>query len=656
MGELIEKFVEEARKIKDSFDACQNFKRSKGILSDAKQSVDFYEGRQWEDNKKKLPFQKPTINTIQNMVDEKVSSVLNKSWKVNFIVSDDAASTDKVNKFTEWQMAELDQDDLNYRNALAGVIKGSWFNYFYWDEDKEGQIGVNSGGIEVSNIDIQDIAFANVREKNIQKQDWIIVRSRETVKSIKAIAKGLLSDDDVEHYIKSDDLDTIYTRDVEQENEKLISIYTKFFRQDGEVYFEKSTKEILIQSPVSANTLTNESLLREVSKGNEKDPEKKESEPSIYESDANDNLMSAKKESETTTRFKATQYPFTNGVFIERDNCIFGISWVAQLIAPQKNVNQLIATTLLTATKWVMPPIVVKDGAIGTQKIDMSKPGGIITDFSPAGVEGIKLLNLGTMPTAHYELAQSMVSLLKDVYRTNDILNDGRNTSKGMSGYAMNLISSIQEKPIAQWQQKMARSITAEGKILEMYYKLYYRNKRFTYNRTDAEMLELQMKSQDEKVSRMTSDIFDGSEYLETPFNVIVEIGESAKYNEQSFVSLIETLFLNGTVEKLSPETLEMYATLMPDSLFPKKNEFRTLLKQKEQGIIAQKDQTIAQLQQLIAQMQGQLQEVAQRQQIKEQEFKNAVAAYNQNLKRLGQQNDYNRQAANNMANALRQS
>lgn len=666
MTKKLVELTKEAELIKKQFEECQNFKRQKGILEDAKIAVDFYEGRQWKKANKNLPFARPTINIIQNMVDEKVASVLNKSWKVNYIVNDDSTMTDKVNKFTEWQMNELDQDSINYTNALDTILKGTAFDYWFWDEEREGQIGVNQGGIEVSSVDIQDIAFANPKDKHIQRQDWIIVRSRETVKRVKELAGDLLTEKEKDSLINSKSLDSIYTKDAEQGDNLFLDVYTKFFRKDGEVYFEKSTDEVIFQEARPLNPFISERELKKVNK-KELDEDKENLSPdepeSIYETDKNDSLMKNESTDEmdeteayfsNSARFKASQYPFTRVVFIERDSCIFGISWVAQLVAPQKNINQLMTVMLLTATKWSNPQLVVKEGALGTQQIDMSKPGGIITDYSPQGNDGIKLLNYGTMPTAHYELAQSLITMLKDVYRTNDILNDGRNTSKGMSGYAMNLISSIQEKPIAQWQQKMARAITEEGRILEMYYKLYYKNKKFSYRRNDAEMLELQSQNQNQNVPQMVTDTFNGREYLETPFNVIVEVGESAKFNEQAFLSLIDSLFLNGTIEKLSPETLRMYIALMPDPLFPHKSEFNMLISQKENGIIAQQNQMIEQLQSAIQQLQAQLQEVGTRQQMTEKAYKDKVDEYNYNLKRLSQQNDYNRDVANNKAEGLR--
>ena len=71
---------------------------------------------------------------------------------------------------------------------------------------------------------------------------------------------------------------------------------------------------------------------------------------------------------------------------------------------------------------------------------------------------------------------------------------------------------------------------------------------------------------------------------------------------ELMLTSSLETLFLNGTVANLSPDDLMMWAELVPDYVFPKKNEFKLLIKQKQNSII---NQLSAQIEQLQAQLQG---------------------------------------------------
>lgn len=628
----LEKLRREAMNIKKQFDACQRFKESKGILRGAKRSIDFYEGRQWNDFKGKLPFEKPTSNIIQNIIDGKVASINQKSFKINYIVDNDQASTNTVTNFTDYQMKEMDIEGLNLRASYDALIKGTAFWYCFWNEDKVGTMGNVEGAVETVLVDVKDIAVSNPNEKDIQKQEWIIIRSRESVDYIRECCEGL-SEDEKKEYIQKNPYNSPYSNDFEQDDEEMCFSYLKMFRQDGEVYFEKCTDDFLYQEARSFNPLTmKEAIKREKAKKEETD------EPIYHNEPVNRQSMHSSSEIDHFTpeemmakKYKANQYPVVTFSFIERDNCIFGLSLVEQLIPTQKIINQLIATNVLTAVKSAMPTLIVKEGALGTTNIDLSKPNGIIMDRSGYGVsDAIKVLNAGTVPTTHYELAQSMIALTKDVYRANDILNDGRNISSNMSGVAISQLNQIRDLPIAQYQQTLSRAIGRLGRILEMFYKLFYRNKKFSYQLTDSQLAEYAnaIGVDENSLTNSQTGIFNGADYLDTPFSITVEVGETSRFSELVLSATLETLFLNGVISNLSTEDLLMYTELVPEYMFPKKAEFKRLVLQKQNSILMQKDQEILALQQ-------QLQNSQVTNQALQQEFSSKINEYNEQLKKL---------------------
>lgn len=657
----IQELQYEAQTIYKQFEAGQSFKNSKNILTQANRAVDFYEGNQWGDFKGKLPFEKPAINVIQNIIDGKAASINQKIFKINFIVDNDNLSTNKISKFTDFQLKEMSHEDIILSATYDALIKGTGIWYEYWNEDKEGVLGNIEGALEASIIDIEDIVFSNPNEKNVQKQEWIIIRSRESVKFVKDICTNL-TDKEKNEFIVSDSIDTKYSNNIEQKDEEMVYSYMKMFKKDGEVYFEKATKEIVYQEPTSLNPMTNEKAIKK-SKKELEDNEQNDVYQDLYEKDSvNRHTMNYTKDELTEDeayeqKYKANQYPINVLTFLERNNCIFGISFAAQLIPQQKLINQLIAANTLCAVKQAQPSVIVKAGALGTANIDFSKPNSVITDYSGYGVnDAIKMLSGGAVPTAQFELAQSMISMTKDVYRANDILNDGRAIASGMSGTAISQLNSIKDMPIAQWQQKLSRVIAREGKILEMFYKLFYHNKKFSYELSDSELLDATTNfkqanptmSDDQISNVMTnnqSGIFNGEDYLDTPFNVTVEVGETSRYSELILSATLETLFLNGTISNLSAEDLMMYAELVPDYMFPKKNEFKRLLVQKQNSAVMQ-------LQQVIEQQQQQLQQQAMQMQSLKQAFTDRTNQYNEQLGRLGtvakqMQKEYNTQLQN---------
>ena len=658
----IDDLQQEAQVIYKQFEAAQNYKNSKGILEQATRAVNFYEGNQWGDFKGKLPFEKPSINIIQNVVDGKAASINQKIFKINFIVDNDNLSTNTISKFTDYQLKEMQHEDIILSATYDTLLKGTGIWYEYWNEDKEGVLGNIEGSLEAAIIDIEDIAFANPTEKNVQKQEWIIIRSRESVKFVKDSCTTL-NEEEKNEYINSDDIQSKYTNNIDQKDEEMCYSYMKLFKKDGEVYFEKATRYIVYQEPTSLNPLTNEKAIKKTKKQLEENEDNDVYED-IYEKDSvNRHTINFEKDNDLTEdeameqKYKANQYPVNVLTFLERNNCIFGLSFAYQLIPQQKLINQLIAANTLCAIKQAQPSVLVKAGALGTANVDFSKPNGIITDYSGYGVnDAIKLLSGGAVPTAQFELAQAMISMTKDVYRANDILNDGRNISSDMSGTAISQLNAIKDMPIAQWQQKLSRVIAREGKILEMFYKLFYHNKKFSYQLTDAELLDVTSNfvqnnpnmPEDQVKNIMTnsqSGIFNGEDYLDTPFNVTVEVGETSRYSELVLSATLETLFLNGTIANLSAEDLMMYAELVPDYIFPKKNEFKRLLVQKQNSIVNQ-------LQQTIEQQQAQIQQMGMQYKAMQEAFTQRTNQYNEQLGKLGtvakqMQKEYNTQLQN---------
>ena len=626
----LEKLSEEARKIYNDFQSCQTYKDSKGITQGARRSVDFYEGRQWVDTKTKAPIERPMVNVIQNVIDSKEANILAKTYALNFILDNDNYSTENVTKFARFQMKEMGQEELNRCGVHDGLIKGTFIWAFIWDEDANGRLGVKNGAVRAVNIDIADFAVSNPNERDIQKQDYIIWRSRESVASVKAIC-DTLSEEEMDELIENDGFEPRYNKDIEQDNEKMVYVYTKLFKQDGEVYFTKSTKDVVIQKAICLNpNVVAEAIKKERKKKTE------ENQDGIYEMDHQlrnslDETTTTSIEEEYQEKYKANLYPVVIDSFIKRDNSIFGLSFVEQMIPMQKIINQLITSNTLSCMKSSMPTLVVKEGALGTQKIDLSKPGGVLIDKSGVGVNGISVLNTGSIATTQFTMAQEMISMMKDNARASDVLDDGRNISGATSGYAISQLMTIQEKPVAQWQEVLARCIEREGLILEMYYKLYYQKVQFSATYSDGE-IAMQRKNNPDidpmTLTRHQTAEFNGEDYINSPFNIAVEVGESAKFSELAVTQALDSLILNGTIEKLSPNSLKIWTKLIPSYYFPesKKREFEILLDEKENGIIAQ-------LQQQLQQAQGLLERAQLQNQTMQQEYTNKVNVYNSKLK-----------------------
>lgn len=634
----LDKLSLQAEQIVKEFKLSQQYKNNLKILQQAKKAVDYYEGRQWDDYTGSNKDEKIVMNQIKPIVDGKLASINSKQYKLNFSVDNDMVSTKKLTKFTAWQMSDLGQNKINLRASKEALIKGTAFSYFYWNEDKVGQMGQVEGGIEHSFVDIKDIAFANPNELDIQKQEYIIVRSRESIRNVKKSC-DTLSDKEKERLIQKKEYISVYSKDYEQNDNDMCNVYTKFFKKDNEVFFEKCTDEVLFQKARSLNPLSKEYALEE-----EKDIQN-ETMDLLDEKEIN-----FTEEEKLEEMYKASVYPFNLLSFEERDGSIFGLSYVTDLIPIQRSINQLIMVTQYGANKSIQPTVVVKDGAFKLSTLDLSKGGKVIVDHSGFGVpinNVISLLQQGNLPTAHYQLAQSLTAFTKDTYRASEVLDDGRNIASGLSGDAIANLNYLQEKPIAQWQEKLARFVEEEGKILEMFYKLYYRNKNFSSELSDSELIEFKEKNQEmislygeENITKTQPDIFDGEEYLNTPFHIKVEVLETSRSSEQSMFNILQLLYLNGVINNLKTVDILGFIEMCPDNIFPKKEEWKRILMKRDADITQQMAQQLDALAKQNAQLQNIIGNMQKEMQAKNKGFndsiKNLTSEYNEQLRQLG--------------------
>lgn len=620
---------EEALKGVREFNACQRYKEALGILEEAQKNVDMYEGRQWLGFKKsKFPFEPPILNNIANIVDQKVSSVCSKLYKLEFVVENNVVATTKLTKFNETVMRELKQTTRYKQMAYDAILKGTGLKYDYWNTSTLGLYGNMEGGVDTSIVDVADFSVKNPHEKDIEKQESIIIRSRESVESVRKSC-NTLSEENKEKYIVSSAYKSRRDSDIEKSESDNVYSYIRFFKQDGEVYFEKFTDEILYQFARPLSPKKNEDALKK----RYEELEKQTTDESLYKNDnvnksGFDNLEKNNYDERMENKFKANRYPVVRLVFVERDNSFFGVPYATQLIGIQKLINQLTMTTMLTAMKSIMPTVVAKAGALGSQKVDFSVPNRVITDYSGTGVnDAIKILNTGTIPTTHYELAQSLTSFAKDTYKANDILNDGRNIGANASGAMIANLKSLQDMPIQQWQEAVSGALEDEGRILEMFYKLFYHDKPFTYQIEEGDPMPDGYVF-DQTHHNYLTDTFEGEEYENTPFNVSVIVSETSKSTEALALSIIEPLILNGTIATLSPDHLDLFCDMIPINVLPQKD----ILKR---GIQKMRNSENAILKQQVAELQQMLEQMGMRQQAVEEEYAGKINQYNEQIKRL---------------------
>lgn len=248
------------------YEAGQEYKRRIGLYETVHKNERYYRGDQWQSTGEELP--RPVFNIIRRITDYLICTVA--SGRVNISYSDEnlpfirsereadmvKKGVDALSKNAAYRWERTKMDHLVYRFLTDAALSGDGVMYCYWDTDAEsGQ--VFSGDIVTSLVDNTNIFPADVNRADIQSQEYIILSGRASVASLKREAEkhGAAPDDiakiypDKEQHIGGGDI-SAYELDGEEEAKATYLI--KFWREDGFVCFEKSTRECVIHRAKTA--------------------------------------------------------------------------------------------------------------------------------------------------------------------------------------------------------------------------------------------------------------------------------------------------------------------------------------------------------------------------------------------------------------------
>lgn len=241
-----------ASKIWNEWEQGLAYQKKINLKETCEQCVDFFEGRQWPqatERTKNLP--RPVINIIKFIINGKKANIL--SSKISMVYKplvhneeETQLATQGASEFTDFAnhiKKELKQEDLDSLAILDGLKKGTYIYHYFWDKESKSGLAKYNGGLNGQIIDCLSIVFANPRQKNEQKQKWIIIQSRENVKTLKQIAKqNGISTTEIELIQSDDDTEKNYNAE-EQENEEYATVLTKYFRKKRRSVLYKKHKK-----------------------------------------------------------------------------------------------------------------------------------------------------------------------------------------------------------------------------------------------------------------------------------------------------------------------------------------------------------------------------------------------------------------------------
>lgn len=250
------------------YEAGKDYKRLIGLYETVRRNERFYRGDHWHGTESDLP--RPVFNLIRRITDYLVCSVMPGDLSIRY--SDDrlpylenAAQRERVveglsildrNASYRWKRSNLRA--LSHKALLNAAISGDGVFYCWWDAHaKNGQ--PYAGEIRTDLLDNTDLFVADVNSSDLQAQDYILLSGRATVESLRreAIANGM-SERDAATIVGDSEKEGTHAGDLaayELDGAQKATYLIRFFRENGEVVFEKSTKTRLLRRVHTGLTL-----------------------------------------------------------------------------------------------------------------------------------------------------------------------------------------------------------------------------------------------------------------------------------------------------------------------------------------------------------------------------------------------------------------
>lgn len=243
----------------EEYEAGKEYKRRIGLYETVRRNERFYRGDQWHGAADDLPH--PVFNLIRRIVDYLVGAVLPGELEIRY--SDDRlpfldnsarrfAVTDGLRlleKNAAYRWKQNHMTDLVRKALLDAAITGDGVFYCWWDDRRDcGQPFL--GDIRTDLVDNTNFFVADVNNPDVQSQDYVILAGRATAASLRREAEEAGVSPKEIALIVGDSRTETQAGDlssVELDGAEKTTYLIKFFREDGEVVFEKSTRDCVIR-------------------------------------------------------------------------------------------------------------------------------------------------------------------------------------------------------------------------------------------------------------------------------------------------------------------------------------------------------------------------------------------------------------------------
>lgn len=581
----------------------RDFKRQSNFIKYVQEARNFYNGNQYpSDNPNN--YIRVTMNIVAFCVNLKASKINGTSTYIQFTCDDDSVDCVHLEEFDEYNRKKMDETTNNFQANINGFTDGTAISYIRFDEDDTSYKGIYKGGLVEEQIDILRFAVANPYVKELQNQKWVMFWVDSEVGAV----RDLVEREDEEERKKAqalvvpDNYDDVNSNpDYNRENitHKVCTVFTRYFKINGEVYYMMSTKNVnLFEYPHPLSTIIQDKYIEEMkkmvkkhSKENQEEDSSKVYDLAIDYEDMINQLPDPKPmedEEYEEIKEKFSLYPFARYVPTEISNSFYGKSDVKELIPSQKAINYQLSMQVKCSENNAYNKIFAKPDALQGQEIT-TDPGQVLYDYSK-GINGwgVKFAESQPMPTGMMDFTERFLSMVRIVYGFNDVM-DGSSSTSDMSGYLYQQMVKNANTPLEQIQKQFWKYLKDKAAIRLTFYKFFVDTAKYSVTMEDFEWEEqenarkillnmatakgnLNVNSNGEmnleqlkkptsktRVVTMTRDNFYGKN-----FDIGIDVMQGTQNSELAESQMWDTLIMNGGIQNMQPETLAMYLEASP--------------------------------------------------------------------------------------------
>lgn len=581
----------------------RDFKRQSNFIKYVQEARNFYNGNQYPtDNPNN--YIRVTMNIVAFCVNLKASKINGTSTYIQFTCDDDSVDCVHLEEFDEYNRKKMDEVTNNFQANINGFTDGTAISYIRFDEDDTSYKGIYKGGLVEEQIDILRFAVANPYVKELQNQKWVMFWVDSEVGAV----RELVEREDKEELEKAkalvvpDNYDDVNSNpDYNRENitHKVCTVFTRYFKIKGEVYYMMSTKNVnLFEYPHPLSTIVGNKFIEEMkemvkehSKGNQEEDSSKVYDLAVDYEDMINQIPDPEpieNEEYEEIKEKFSLYPFARYVPTEISNSFYGKSDVKELIPSQKAINYQLSMQVKCSENNAYNKIFAKPDALQGQEIT-TDPGQVLYDYSK-GINGwgVKFAESQPMPTGMMDFTERFLSMVRIVYGFNDVM-DGSSSSSDMSGYLYQQMVKNANTPLEQIQKQFWKYLKDKAAIRLTFYKFFVETAKYSVTMEDFEWEEqenarkillnmatakgnlnvnangsmnleqLKKPTSKTRVVTMTKDNFYGKN-----FDIAIDVMQGTQNSELAESQMWDTLIMNGGIQNMQPETLAMYLEASP--------------------------------------------------------------------------------------------